>query len=548
MSIVSWLRPRRLGALAAGLLLVTSTACGVTTLFGGEDGSDSEATPGSVVAQAQTTNREIPVAGRLVFPSTFELTFGTAGKIGAVLAQEGDRVQEGQILASLDDIAISALEQTLAQAQLDLDAAREALEEAKEEFVTTPLEQAEFEEKIAKARKNVDDAEDKLADFQRDYEKDLAAAKKAKVAAEVTLDNALETVLYFDRDQVLSLADARDDVSAKELALNNAKDSLANFEDDFDELVADALVKRAIAEAAFDVAEASLDAFYVDPIRNADEDEKIDLEILRRIRSTLREAETNLEQAKDELANLQDKKLLDKQERITALAQAESNLAKAKDTLSDLSDLVDQDLVLQERLAAAEAADAALAQAVEDLEEELAGSDQVELAIREQALKVAQEKLNDLLDGPDKFDVAVKEAAVAAAQAKVDDALENLEGATIRSPLEGVVFLVNVEVDDNVNDESRVMEIVDLTDLEVAGLVDAIDIALVKVGDKANITIASLPDQQFEGVVVQVAEEPRTERGVVSYPVRIAVTLPEDIEVPARLSAVTSTITAQSGN
>ena len=199
-------------------------------------------------------------------------------------------------------------------------------------------------------------------------------------------------------------------------------------------------------------------------------------------------------------------------------------------------------------MAAAEAADAALAQAVRDLEEELVGSDQVDLAIREQALKVAQEKLNDLLDGPDKFDVAVKEAAVAAAQAQVDDALENYEGAIIRSPLAGVVYLVNVAVDDKVNDQSRVMEIVDLTQLEVDGLVDAIDIALVKEGDKANITIASLPGQQFEGVVVQVAEEPRTERGVVSYPVRIAVTVPEGVEVPGRLSAVTSTITYRSGN
>ena len=548
MSIVSWLRPGRLGALAAGLLAISLAGCGVTTIIGGSDDAASESGPGNFVVQEQPVTREISVIGRLVFPSTFELTFETAGKVGAVLVLEGDRVREGQVLASLDDIAISTLEQTLAQAKLDLDSAQEALEEAKEEFVTTPLERAEFEAKIASARKDAKDAADKLADFQRDYEKDLAAAKKAKVAAAVALDNALEIVSYYDRDQVLSFANARDDVSTKELAQDKAKDSLTNFDDDFEESVADALVKRAIAEAAFDTAESSLDAFYLNPIRNADEDEKIDLEILRRIRSTLREAETNLEQVKDELATVRGNKLLDLQKRITALAQAESNLVKAKDTLADLSDLVDQDLVLQERLAAAEAAEAALAQAVRDLEEELVGSDQVELAIREQALKVVQEKLNDLLDGPDKFDVAVKEAAVAAAQAQVDDARENFEGATIRSPLTGVVYLVNVAVDDKVNDQSRVMEIVDLTKLEVDGLVDAIDIALVKEGDKANITIASLPGQRFEGVVVQVAEEPRTERGVVSYPVRIAVTVPEGVEVPARLSAVTSTITYRSGN
>ena len=39
-----------------------------------------------------------------------------------------------------------------------------------------------------------------------------------------------------------------------------------------------------------------------------------------------------------------------------------------------------------------------------------------------------------------------------------------------------------------------------------------------------------------------------TERGVVSYPVRVKVDLPEGVEAPARLSAVTAVVIYQGGN
>ena len=548
MSIVNRMKAWQIGVLAAVLLAVIFGVYGVSTIFGGIDEYGSGAKIGNGVAEEQPVDREIPVAGRLVFTNSLELSFDAAGEVGDVLAVAGDWVEEGQILARLDAIAVASLGEVLAKAEFDLDAAQEALEEAKEDFVTTPLEQAEFEETIAKARKDVEDTEDKLADFQRDYQKDLAAARRAKVVAEVALDDAQEMVGYYDRDQAMSLATAQDDLSAKELALEKARERVANFENDFQEMIADARLKEAKAEEAFDVADDSLTAFLINPIRNAEEDERIDVEILRRRESTLKEAETNLQQAKDELADLPGNKQLEEQHRITALAQAESNVATARDTLAEVEDTVDQTLELQDRLSALEAAEAALAQTVRDLGEELDGPDQAELVVREKALKVAQEKLGDLVDGPDVLDVAVKEAAVAAAQAKVSDALQDLEGAVIHAPFSGVISLVNVEVDDKVNDESRVIEIVDLTELEIAGLVDAIDISDVREGDAATVIIASLPGQRFEGVVVQVAAEARTERGIVSYPVIIKVDVPEGIEIPARLSAVTTTITYQGGN
>lgn len=538
------LRPWQAGGavVAAGMAVAVTAVYGASTIFGGPPPDHSGQSPETVVLQQQPAAREIPVNGRLVFPRRAELTFDTGGKVGEVLVQEGERVVQGQALARLDDLTVSALKQELAQAEFDLDAAEEALQRAqKAEFSNAPLQRAEFEEQVARARKVLEDAEKRLRDYQRDHGADLAAAMHAKADAERALDDALRARGNVDRDRLEDLANARQLVADQELALENARKNLADFEDDYQESLGNAMLQKANAEEAVDVAEDNLTAFLRNPSRNIERDQRIDVELLRRREAAVAEARTNLTRAENELSRLRNDRQLLLEERQAVVPRAEAALVKAKDDLAKLERDLDQNLNSQMRQANLEVAQAKLAQAEADLQEEMDGPDQVELAVREKAVVLAQERLNDL-EGPDSFDIAVKDAGVAAARAKVDDALEGLEGATVRAPFDGVISLVNVEADDDVNDKSRVLEIIDPTRIEVDGLVDAIDVQHVQEGGAARISIASLPEQKFAGTVTRLAEEPRTERGVVSYPVRIQVDLPEGLEAPIRLSAVTVAI------
>jgi multidrug resistance efflux pump len=75
----------------------------------------------------------------------------------------------------------------------------------------------------------------------------------------------------------------------------------------------------------------------------------------------------------------------------------------------------------------------------------------------------------------------------------MDDASEELKGAIILAPFDGVVSLLNVETDDIVDDESRVIELVAPGSVVVEGLIDATNIQFVKEGSKARVTIASVP-------------------------------------------------------
>ena len=195
-------------------------------------------------------------------------------------------------------------------------------------------------------------------------------------------------------------------------------------------------------------------------------------------------------------------------------------------------------LVLAKLEADMEAARAKLEQAKADLEEEIAGPDQAELELRQKDAAQKREAFIDLTDGPDSFQVALKMAEVSAALAKVEDALEDFLGSTLRAPFDGRVSLVNLEIDDPVNDESRVMEIIDPRQVQVAGLVDAIDLPFVQAQASARLQIGSLPGRELFGVVTIVGENPRTERGVVSYSIDISVELPNDVVMPIEPSSV----------
>ena len=93
-----------------------------------------------------------------------------------------------------------------------------------------------------------------------------------------------------------------------------------------------------------------------------------------------------------------------------------------------------------------------------------------------------------------------------------------------------------------VSDESRVIDIVEPTAIQVNGFVDGADIQYVRIGSMARVTIDALSGQVWEVTVSSVAAEPRTERGVVRYPITIRFEPPEGVEVPVALSGVSSVV------
>ncbi len=544
--------------LAALMSIMMVAVAGCDTSPSPEASGELVSDPG--IESSRTTF--IPVDGRLVFTRSVDLTFDVTGDVAEVLVKEGDRVLEGQVLASLDSTTLADLEGAVAQARFDLDKARDQLEIAREDFTTTPIFGARFEQGIAKAKQRLDEAQEQEEDFERDYIEDLARAGVAKADAEVRLDNAREDLEDFLSDYDEALAGA---VRAKARADTEVDDGRVELEDfEFDEsrdLIA-AREKLTDSLETFELAEDRLTEFlrtpgkFIDPSDDAlggSSGDLVDqlrpergLGDLRRFEADEDLARANLKQAYDdfqeELQRGNDPLRLGELEAAVKAAEAKQALAEV-DLERELEGA--DELELQRRQVAVEESEAKLAQAEQDLAEELEGVDQFELEVRQKDVARRLAAWIDFLDGPEPFLVNAKEADVKKAQENLSEAQEDLEGATIRAPFDGIVSQINVEVDDEVNNETRAIELIDPSRVEVDGVVDAVDINRLEVGSKARIAIASLRGEEFEGIVTVIGETPRTERGSLNFPVKIRVQIPQGVEVPTRLTVVKTVILTQ---
>ena len=135
---------------------------------------------------------EVSVSGGLIFPNREALNFGVQGTVGRVLVAEGDFVTEGQTLAVLDEESIANLEKEIAQAELDLRDAGEALDKALAPY--TALDLARAESDVANADANLKSKRDDLVAMLAPSEHAVAQAE-AKVASAKVAISAAEAAL-----------------------------------------------------------------------------------------------------------------------------------------------------------------------------------------------------------------------------------------------------------------------------------------------------------------------------------------------------------------
>ena len=72
---------------------------------------------------------KVSTSGNLVYPEREALSFGSQGIVESILVEEGDRVTRGQPLAEIDQATVASIELAVAQAEIDLDVAQQALDE-----------------------------------------------------------------------------------------------------------------------------------------------------------------------------------------------------------------------------------------------------------------------------------------------------------------------------------------------------------------------------------------------------------------------------------
>ncbi|UCH51580.1 MAG: efflux RND transporter periplasmic adaptor subunit [Chloroflexota bacterium] len=128
---------------------------------------------------------------------------------------------------------------------------------------------------------------------------------------------------------------------------------------------------------------------------------------------------------------------------------------------------------------------------------------------------------------------------------------EELMKTEILAPFDGTVVDIGVKENDQLSSfdysSKTAVYLVDTRTVEMDGVVDEIDIYKVKVGEEAIIIVDALPDVELKGKVTFVSPFGSRETGVVEFPVTISLE-PTEIELKGGLTATADIIVEKHEN
>ncbi len=127
--------------------------------------------------------------------------------------------------------------------------------------------------------------------------------------------------------------------------------------------------------------------------------------------------------------------------------------------------------------------------------------------------------------GGQREDKALAKASYNQAAANLEVARKALSDATLCAPLSGYIAKRSIEPGDTAAPGRPVFEIVQMDPVEVNVGVPETDVHLVRIGQKADITVPALPGKSFKGTVrvINVSADPSTR----TYMTRVIVANPE---------------------
>ena len=428
---------------------------------------------------------------------------------------------------------VAVAEQARTDAELALDRAIEQLSDYREDLSDDAVRASD---RVTGAEVALDQANERLADYREDLQQEIIRARDRVTKAELALDLAQDALDDFINEHDRQIIRARTAVGAADEALDAARTPLTQFlRSPIRDLEADGkpvdVAKLESLQAAVDLAVANLVQAREDL---AELEEGPDPFRVEELRSNVSVAELNLSQAREDLAELEegpDPFLLEELESNVKIAQL--NVATTRDDLAELEEGPDL-LVLNQLQSRVDLARVNLDQARKKLAEALEGPDELivprldlNITLAERRLGLAERRLRDLIDdGPDRKSVPLMEqeistrlvqidelfegpdtlqlaqidslnASITLALDRIGDIEEEMEEVLLKAPMDGFVYLLNVEEDDLVSKHSRVLEIIDPAEIELKGFVDATVVEHVGEGTAARVLIDSVPGGAF---------------------------------------------------
>jgi HlyD family secretion protein len=137
------------------------------------------------------------------------------------------------------------------------------------------------------------------------------------------------------------------------------------------------------------------------------------------------------------------------------------------------------------------------------------------------------------------LDLANAEAQVVTARVAVENARIAVDDTDIRAPVMGTIIFKPVEIGQVISSPTQdfaggtlLMQMADLSAVQIRSLVDETDIGKIRPGMPARVSVAAYPNQPFPGEVIKIEPQAVLEQNVTMFAVLISIQNPDGLLLP----------------
>ncbi len=497
----------------------------------------------------------VDTTGEIKPVARINLSFGAPGQVGAINVKVGQKVKKGDVLAELNakdvqfayDSASASLSAAQAQLNLALAGAKGQNIQISQAGVTQAganLDKAKTELNNAKVTTQVDvdtatlalkTATDTLNSQSVQLDQDIMDAYDNARAGYLNALAPMQTALS-DGDAIVGVDDQVTDASYKfQLGVTVA----GSMEEAKQSYVA-AKAARVNAESTVKTLSASSTHAEIDAVGDA-----------------VIQADTSIQQYLNDVTNVLAGSISGSSLSATSLAALKTTIQTDRAAIATLltTDLglrqgttgavLAHDQTMSKLTDAVETAKLSLKTAQSEADTTVSSAD-VGVKVQDAALTSAQAQLDLTKAPPRTVDLDPLYASVASARATFDKAAADLRDAQIIAPVDGVVSVVNPQLDERVAANQVVLTMLsgDTYDIEV--LIPEADVANIKTGQSATTTLDAYGDNVgFPGTVESIEPDQTLVQDAVYYKSRVSIVV-DDHEIKPGMTANTTILVAQS--
>ena len=137
------------------------------------------------------------------------------------------------------------------------------------------------------------------------------------------------------------------------------------------------------------------------------------------------------------------------------------------------------------------------------------------------------------------LDLANAEAQVVTSRVSVENARIAVDDTDIRAPISGTIIFKPVEKGQVITSPTQdfsggtmLMQMADLSAVQIRALVDETDIGKIRPGMAASVSVAAYPNQPFPGQVTKIEPQAVVEQNVTMFAVLISIQNPDGLLMP----------------